>query len=69
MDSRWRPGGPTGGDLSLRSSTDIRASSNTAFDPHYTDQTDAWAKGELFDWAYGKAAVDAATKDTLVLKP
>lgn len=46
----------------------LTGASGHAFDSHYTDQTDTWAKGELFDWAYGKAAVDAATKDTLVLK-
>ncbi|MGA5068026.1 penicillin acylase family protein [Streptomyces exfoliatus] len=47
----------------------LTGASGHAFHSHYTDQTDAWAKGDLFDWAYGKAAVDAATKDTLVLKP
>ncbi|MFI8403329.1 penicillin acylase family protein [Streptomyces sp. NPDC085463] len=47
----------------------LTGASGHAFHTHYTDQTDAWAKGELYDWAYGKAAVDAATKDTLVLKP
>lgn len=47
----------------------LTGSSGHAFHDHYTDQTDTWAKGELYDWAYGKAAVDASTKDTLVLKP
>ncbi|MBX9424696.1 MULTISPECIES: penicillin acylase family protein [Streptomyces] len=47
----------------------LTGASGHAFHSNYTDQTDAWAKGELYDWAYGKAAVDAATKDTLVLKP
>ncbi|MFB7588348.1 penicillin acylase family protein [Streptomyces sp. NPDC056169] len=47
----------------------LTGASGHAFHDHYTDQTDRWAKGELYDWAYGKAAVDAATKDTLVLKP
>ncbi|MGA5871239.1 penicillin acylase family protein [Streptomyces cinereoruber] len=47
----------------------LTGASGHAFHSHYTDQTDAWAKGELYDWAYGKEAVDAATKDTLVLKP
>ncbi|MFD3727903.1 penicillin acylase family protein [Streptomyces sp. NPDC058671] len=47
----------------------LTGASGHAFHSHYTDQTDAWARGELYDWAYGKAAVDAATKDTLVLRP
>ncbi|MFD0154275.1 penicillin acylase family protein [Streptomyces sp. NPDC055721] len=47
----------------------LTGASGHAFADHYTDQTDTWAKGELYDWAYGKAAVDASTKDTLVLKP
>ncbi|MFD9241267.1 penicillin acylase family protein [Streptomyces sp. NPDC059556] len=47
----------------------LTGASGHAFNSHYTDQTDAWAKGDLYDWAYGKAAVDAATKDTLKLKP
>lgn len=47
----------------------LTGASGHAFHSNYTDQTDAWAKGDLYDWAYGKAAVDAATKDTLTLKP
>ncbi|MDX2296590.1 MULTISPECIES: penicillin acylase family protein [Streptomyces] len=47
----------------------LTGASGHAFHDNYTDQTDAWAKGELYDWAYGKAAVDAAAKDTLTLRP
>ncbi|WP_086830547.1 penicillin acylase family protein [Streptomyces sp. NRRL B-24572] len=47
----------------------LTGASGHAFHSNYTDQTDTWAKGELYDWAYGKAAVDAAAKDTLTLKP
>ncbi|WP_406059114.1 penicillin acylase family protein [Streptomyces sp. NBC_01077] len=47
----------------------LTGASGHAFHSNYTDQTDAWAKGDLYDWAYGRAAVDAATKDTLKLKP
>ncbi|MCX5226767.1 penicillin acylase family protein [Streptomyces sp. NBC_00233] len=47
----------------------LTGASGHAFNSHYTDQTDAWAKGDLYGWAYGRAAVDAATKDTLKLKP
>ncbi|MFC8505752.1 penicillin acylase family protein [Streptomyces sp. NPDC057411] len=47
----------------------LSGASGHAFNSHYTDQTDKWVKGELLDWAYGKAAVDTATKDTLTLQP
>ncbi|MFF9865160.1 penicillin acylase family protein [Streptomyces sp. NPDC013953] len=47
----------------------LTGASGHAYSAHYTDQTDKWAKGELLDWAYGEKAVDAATADTLVLKP
>ncbi|WP_030207145.1 penicillin acylase family protein [Streptomyces sp. NRRL S-87] len=47
----------------------LTGASGHTYDSHYTDQTDLWAKGELLDWSFGKAAVDKATKDTLVLKP
>lgn len=47
----------------------LTGASGHAFHSNYTDQTDAWTKGELYDWAYGKAAVDATAKDTLTLKP
>ncbi|WP_329119545.1 penicillin acylase family protein [Streptomyces sp. NBC_01353] len=47
----------------------LSGASGHAYHSHYTDQTDAWAKGELLDWSFGKAAVDASTKETLTLKP
>ncbi|MEX0171937.1 penicillin acylase family protein [Streptomyces sp. LMG1-1-1.1] len=47
----------------------LTGASGHAFHSNYTDQTDAWARGDLLDWAYGAAAVDAATKDRLLLKP
>lgn len=47
----------------------LSGASGHAFNSHYTDQTDKWVKGELLDWPYGKAAVDAAAKDTLTLQP
>ncbi|MER5890029.1 penicillin acylase family protein [Streptomyces sp. NPDC001941] len=45
----------------------LTGASGHAYDAHYTDQTEKWAKGELLDWAFGKEAVDKATQDTLVL--
>ncbi|MER7518947.1 penicillin acylase family protein [Streptomyces sp. NPDC126499] len=47
----------------------LSGASGHAFHSHYTDQTELWAKGELLDWAYGKAAVEAATRETLTLQP
>ncbi|MEU2428080.1 penicillin acylase family protein [Streptomyces sp. NPDC007861] len=47
----------------------LTGASGHAYSEHYTDQTDKWAKGELLDWAYEEQAVQAATEDTLVLKP
>ncbi|MEV5972547.1 penicillin acylase family protein [Streptomyces sp. NPDC051921] len=47
----------------------LTGASGHAFSSHYTDQTDKWAKGELLDWSYGQAAVEAGTTDTLKLEP
>ncbi|MFF9914398.1 penicillin acylase family protein [Streptomyces sp. NPDC013457] len=47
----------------------LSGASGHAYHDHYTDQTDKWVKGELLDWSFGKAAVDASTKETLTLKP
>ena len=43
--------------------------SGHAFNDHYTDQTDLWARGETLAWAFTRDAVDAATEDRLVLEP
>ncbi|MFF8600714.1 penicillin acylase family protein [Streptomyces sp. NPDC015232] len=47
----------------------LTGASGHAFASHYTDQTEKWSKGELLDWSYGKAAVEATTQDTLKLEP
>ncbi|MEV4915925.1 penicillin acylase family protein [Streptomyces tirandamycinicus] len=47
----------------------LTGASGHAYSRHYTDQTDKWAKGELLDWAYTDKAVEAATEDTLALRP
>ena len=47
----------------------LTGASGHAYNAHYTDQTDKWAKGELLDWAFTDEAVDENTSDTLVLKP
>ncbi|MET9426769.1 penicillin acylase family protein [Streptomyces sp. NPDC003036] len=47
----------------------LTGASGHAYNAHYTDQTEMWARGELLDWAYSDRAVDAKTVDRLVLKP
>ncbi|MFI0788567.1 penicillin acylase family protein [Streptomyces lydicus] len=47
----------------------LTGASGHAYDTHYYDQTDKWAKGELLPWAYSEAAVKKAGKDTLTLSP
>jgi penicillin amidase len=47
----------------------LTGASGHAYNAHYTDQTDKWAKGELLPWAFTEQAVDQRTSDTLVLKP
>ncbi|MEV7088517.1 penicillin acylase family protein [Streptomyces sp. NPDC093085] len=47
----------------------LTGASGHAYSPHYTDQTDKWAKGELLDWSYTPKAVQNSTKDVLTLKP
>jgi penicillin amidase len=43
--------------------------SGHAFNPHYTDQTDLWAKNETLPWVFSSDAVHDAGEDTLTLKP
>jgi len=43
--------------------------SGHAFHPHYTDQTDLWARGESLPWVFSEKAVTAAAEDTLLLTP
>ncbi|MCL2541378.1 MAG: penicillin acylase family protein [Nocardioidaceae bacterium] len=47
----------------------LTGESGHAFDPHYTDQTDLWAKGETLPWAFSERAVRAAGTQTLTLEP
>ena len=47
----------------------LTGQSGHAFHPHYTDQTEGWAKGEQYAWAFTPEAVTAAAKDTLTLTP
>jgi penicillin amidase len=43
--------------------------SGHAFAASYDDQTQAWAKNELFEWPFSQKAVKAAGGDELTLQP
>lgn len=43
--------------------------SGHAFHPHYTDQTDLWARGETLPWVFSREAVVDAGEDVLTLLP
>jgi penicillin amidase len=47
----------------------LTGESGHAFHTNYIDQVESWQKAELTPWAFSPGAVDAATTDTLVLKP
>ncbi|MFW6694543.1 penicillin acylase family protein [Streptomyces sp. MAR4 CNX-425] len=47
----------------------LSGASGHAFHPNYTDQTTAWAKGELYEWPFSDKAVEEATGDTMTLSP
>ncbi|MBW5421001.1 penicillin acylase family protein [Streptomyces sp. BG9H] len=47
----------------------LTGASGHAYNAHYTDQTDKWAKGELLPWAYSDKKVETSTSDKLVLRP
>ncbi|QKW07145.1 penicillin acylase family protein [Streptomyces sp. NA04227] len=56
-------------DLDKSKWVNLTGASGHAYSDHYTDQTDKWAKGELYTWAFSEEAVKKATEDTLVLRP
>jgi penicillin amidase len=47
----------------------LTGQSGHVFDPHYTDQTLAWASGDLYPWPFSEDAVCAATEERLELTP
>ncbi|MEV3870798.1 penicillin acylase family protein [Streptomyces sp. NPDC049906] len=56
-------------DLDKSKWINLTGASGHAYSGHYSDQTDKWARGELLDWAFSEKAVEAATRDTLSLRP
>jgi len=57
------------GDLDGSRWVNLTGESGHAFDAHYTDQTDLWARGETLPWPFSRTVVDAATEHTLTLRP
>ncbi|UUU22773.1 penicillin acylase family protein [Streptomyces sp. DSM 40750] len=57
------------GDLDKSKWINLTGASGHAYNAHYTDQTDKWAKGELLTWSFSDKAVESNTSDTLLLKP
>jgi penicillin amidase len=57
------------GNLDKSKWINLTGASGHAYNAHYTDQTDKWVKGELLTWSFSDKAVEAATSDTLLLKP
>ncbi|MEU4210197.1 penicillin acylase family protein [Streptomyces sp. NPDC026206] len=47
----------------------LTGASGHAYNAHYYDQTDKWAKGELLPWAFSPAAVEKSKDAVLTLKP
>jgi penicillin amidase len=56
-------------DLDAARWINLTGASGHAFDSHYTDQTDLWAKGLTLPWAFSSKAVHDSAADTLVLAP
>ncbi|HTN55508.1 MAG TPA: penicillin acylase family protein [Microbacterium sp.] len=56
-------------DFDASSWNHLTGASGHAFNEHYTDQTDDWAKGVQQPWPFSAKAVAKAAVDTLVLKP
>ncbi|WP_369212693.1 penicillin acylase family protein [Streptomyces flavofungini] len=56
-------------DLDKSKWINLTGASGHAYNAHYTDQTDKWAKGELLPWAHSGKAVEKGTSDKLVLRP
>lgn len=47
----------------------LTGASGHAYHPNYTDQTDKWANGEQYPWAFSEKAVEKATDDKMALTP
>ncbi|GAA5145361.1 penicillin acylase family protein [Nocardioides marinquilinus] len=57
------------GDLDRSRWINLTGTSGHAFNRHYTDQTDLWARGETLAWPFTEDAVREAGDDVLTLTP
>jgi penicillin amidase len=72
FDVNWAPSMRMVVDLSdLDKSRWVNQAGNSghAYDAHYSDQTEAWVKNELYGWPFSEKAVRAAGGDQLTLVP
>ncbi|MBI1377289.1 MAG: penicillin acylase family protein [Frankiales bacterium] len=56
-------------DLDRSTWVNLTGNSGHVYDRNYVDQLDAWQTGQTFPFPFSPAAVQAATRDTLTLKP
>ena len=57
------------GDLDASRWVNQTGQSGRPYSPHYTDQAEAWSRGETYPWPFSVEAVQAAKGDELTLEP
>nr|WP_100423443.1 penicillin acylase family protein [Sediminihabitans luteus] len=57
------------GDLDASTWVTVTGTSGHPGSPHYDDQLDSWAHGLTYPWASSSGAVEAASTETLTLRP
>lgn len=57
------------GDLDASRWVNQTGQSGRPFSDHYTDQAEAWARGETYPWGFSESAVQDAKDDELTLEP
>ena len=57
------------GDLDASRWVNQTGQSGRPYSPHYTDQAEAWSRGETYPWPFSVEAVHAAKGDELTLEP
>ena len=57
------------GDLDASRWVNQTGQSGRPYSPHYTDQAEAWSRGETFPWPFSQGAVQEAKGEELTLEP